>query len=112
MEKTILIFETREGKCPFSEWLLNLKDSKGRAVIRARLERVRLGNLGDCKNIGDGVNELARIDNAGRGAAIGDQDDVRRRDLKSHLNPAPTPSQHPGWPTHRPARCPGLRHAP
>lgn len=58
MEKTILIFETREGKCPFSDWLLNLKDSKGRAVIRARLERVRLGNFGDCKSIGDGVNEL------------------------------------------------------
>ena len=58
MEKTILIFETREGKCPFSNWLLTLKDVKGRAAIRARLERVRLGNLGDCKSIGDGVSEL------------------------------------------------------
>lgn len=58
MEKTILIFETREGKCPFSDWLLGLKDVKGRAIIRARLERVRLGNLGDCKSIGDGISEL------------------------------------------------------
>ncbi len=58
MGKTILIFETEQGKCPFSEWLLTLNDSKGRAVIRARLERVRLGNLGDCKNVGGGVNEL------------------------------------------------------
>lgn len=58
LEKTILIFETREGKCPFSDWLLNLKDIKARAIIRARLERVRLGNLVDCKSIDDGVSEL------------------------------------------------------
>jgi putative addiction module killer protein len=38
--------------------LTSLKDVKGRAIIRARLERVRLGNLGDCKDVGDGVSEL------------------------------------------------------
>jgi len=58
MEQTILIFETQEGKCPFTDWLLKLKDVKGRAVIRARLERVRLGNFGDCKGIGEGIHEL------------------------------------------------------
>jgi len=58
VEKTLLIYETAGGKCPFSEWLTSLKDVKGRAVIRARLERVRLGNLGNCRNVGDGVSEL------------------------------------------------------
>lgn len=58
MQKTIFIFESRDGKSPFSEWLESLKDIKGRAVIRARLERVRLGNFGDCKNVGDSVFEL------------------------------------------------------
>ena len=58
MEKTLLLFETREGKCPFSDWLLALKDVKGRAVIRARLERIRQGNFGDCKSVGDGIREL------------------------------------------------------
>lgn len=58
MQKTILIFEGQDGKCPFSDWLLNLRDVKARAIIRARLERVRLGNLGDCKAVGDGVSEL------------------------------------------------------
>ena len=58
MEKTILIYETKGGKAPFSEWLLNLKDIKARATIRARIERVRLGNLGDCKGLGEGVFEL------------------------------------------------------
>ena len=58
MQNTILIFETREGKCPFNDWLLNLKDIKARAIIRARLERVKLGNLGDCKSVGEGIAEL------------------------------------------------------
>lgn len=58
MTKTIFIFETPEGKCPFSDWLTALKDIKARAIVRARLERVRLGNLGHCKSIKDGVFEL------------------------------------------------------
>jgi putative addiction module killer protein len=31
------------------------------AIVRARLNRVRLGNFGDCKPVGEGVEEL-RID--------------------------------------------------
>ena len=58
MERTILIYETPRGKSPFSDWLSNLKDSKSRAVIRARIERLKLGLLGDAKSIGDGVSEL------------------------------------------------------
>ena len=58
VEKKLVIFETDEGQCPFSEWLDNLRDRKARGVIRARLNRVQLGNLGDCKSVGDGVFEL------------------------------------------------------
>lgn len=58
MGRTIVIYERSNGKCPFQEWLHNLKDIKGRAAIRARIERVGLGNLGDCKSVGDGVSEL------------------------------------------------------
>lgn len=60
-EKTVLAYETADGRVPFDEWLDALRDIKGRAVIRARINRVRVGLMGDCKPIGDGVSE-ARID--------------------------------------------------
>ena len=46
------------GKIPFKEWLEGLKDVAARARIRIRLDRVRLGNLGDSRSVGDGVHEL------------------------------------------------------
>ena len=58
MTKRLVIYETAEGKCPFTEWLTGLKDKRARGIIRARLERVQLGNLGDCRNVGSGVFEL------------------------------------------------------
>ncbi|GAA6617698.1 type II toxin-antitoxin system RelE/ParE family toxin [Scytonema sp. NUACC26] len=60
-EKIVLTYETADGRVPFDEWLDALRDTKGRAVIRARINRVRLGLMGDCKPVGDGISE-ARID--------------------------------------------------
>ena len=57
----IRIYTDSEGNQPFDEWLLALRDVKARATIRARLERVRAGNFGDCKPLRCGVQEL-RID--------------------------------------------------
>jgi putative addiction module killer protein len=52
----------REGRStPFSEWLAALKDGRAVGIVRARLNRIRLGNFGDCKPVGGGVDEL-RID--------------------------------------------------
>jgi putative addiction module killer protein len=61
VERTLVIYETGDGLRPFSEWLTGLRDRKARARIRARLNRVQLGNFGDCKGVGDGVSEL-RVD--------------------------------------------------
>ena len=47
-----------DGKAPFSEWLKDLRDRQARARILTRFNRVRLGNFGDCKSLGDGVFEL------------------------------------------------------
>ena len=50
-----------DGKCPFRNWLRSLKDVNARARIRVRINRIRLGNFGDCKSVGSGVSEF-RID--------------------------------------------------
>lgn len=42
----------------FSTWLAGLRDPKAKARILARLESVRLGNLGDSKSLGGGLHEL------------------------------------------------------
>lgn len=42
----------------FSDWLAGLRDAKGKARIIARIESVRLGNLGDAKNLGGGLSEM------------------------------------------------------
>jgi putative addiction module killer protein len=46
------------GKAPFLEWLYSLRDKVAVYRIRARLDRVELGNFGAAKPLGDGVNEL------------------------------------------------------
>lgn len=56
--QTLLEFVTTEGNNPFRDWLHELRDVRARATIRVRLNRVRLGNFGDAKSVGDGVFEL------------------------------------------------------
>ena len=55
------IYVTPLGRIPFEEWIRGLRDAQVRARIRARLARVRLGNIGDAHTVGGGVWEL-RID--------------------------------------------------
>lgn len=55
---SILQYQTREGRSPFREWLLSLYDRDARARIRTRIDRLQLGNFGDCKAVGEGVLEL------------------------------------------------------
>jgi putative addiction module killer protein len=52
---------SRGGTAPFSDWLASLKDGRTVGIVRARLNRIRLGNFGDCKSVGGGVEE-PRID--------------------------------------------------
>ncbi|TET35293.1 type II toxin-antitoxin system RelE/ParE family toxin [Candidatus Dependentiae bacterium] len=49
----IFIYRTKNGRVPFSKWKDSL-DEKTRAIVRTRLDRVRLGNFGDSKRIKDG----------------------------------------------------------
>ena len=52
---------TAEGRVPFSQWFERLNDGKARARIRVRLDRLSLGNLGDCRSLGGSLYEL-RLD--------------------------------------------------
>ena len=59
-EIEILLYRKGRSK-PFSDWLASLRDVRAVGIVRARLNRIRLGNFGDCKPVGGGVEEL-RID--------------------------------------------------
>lgn len=61
IKRQIEIFCTTNGKKPFVSWLESLKDKKIRYRIKERLDRIALGNMGDCKPIREGVSEL-RLD--------------------------------------------------
>jgi len=54
----LLEYLTESGQNPFRKWLEELRDRQARAKVRVRLNRIRLGNFGDCKNVGGGVSEL------------------------------------------------------
>ena len=45
----------------FRDWLAELRDKQGAAIIRRRITRLELGHFGDAKSLGEGVREL-RID--------------------------------------------------
>ena len=53
-------YVTRAGKDIVGDWLASL-DNQTRARIVARIDRLSLGNFGDCKPLREGVSEL-RID--------------------------------------------------
>lgn len=58
-------FVAHEGKDPYEEWYLKLRDRQARMAIDRRVDRMADGNFGDHKFCRDGVWEL-RVDiNAG-----------------------------------------------
>lgn len=51
-------YQQENGGVPFRDWLNSLRDSLAAARIRARLTRVRAGNFGEVRTLGDGVVEI------------------------------------------------------
>jgi putative addiction module killer protein len=60
----VKIYQDKLAKQPFIEWLESLKDLRAIAKIQARIARLRLGNYGDYKSLGQELYEL-RIDEGG-----------------------------------------------
>jgi len=51
-------YVTPDGREPWLEWLRRLRDRKVRSIIRNRINRLRLGNFGDSRHLGEGLYEL------------------------------------------------------
>jgi len=60
-ERSVQYYQLRSGACPFREWRDAIADRDLKAIIDARIARLRAGNFGDSKSVGEGVSE-ARID--------------------------------------------------
>jgi putative addiction module killer protein len=58
MKYKVEIYQTDSGKRPFSQWLKGITDHLSRAKIRLRLDRLEMGNFGQCESVGEGVFEL------------------------------------------------------
>jgi putative addiction module killer protein len=52
-EQDVRIYAQPDGTEPYTTWESGLKDRVVRARIRARLARLRLGNFGDAKRVGE-----------------------------------------------------------
>lgn len=57
MTYELIVYKTSTGKEPLKDWLDGL-ESADRMRILKRLDRLRLGNFGDHKSLGDNVYEL------------------------------------------------------
>ncbi len=60
-KREVRIYQTEEGKTPYKSWFNGLRNLKTKAKIDVRINRIRLGNFGDCSTVGGGVSEL-RVD--------------------------------------------------
>ena len=74
--KEVKEYLAENGRSPFREWIVSLKDMKTRAGIRMRVNRLRLGSFGDCRFLGNGVYELKIDFGPGYRIYLGRESDV------------------------------------
>lgn len=67
MEKVVVVYRTRGGTEPFTDWLFALRDKTLRHRIETRINRIEQGNYGDHKRF-QGIVEI-RLD-LGKGYRI------------------------------------------
>jgi putative addiction module killer protein len=75
-EQEVRIYSRSDGTEPFTEWLRGLRDGTTRNRIRQRIARVRLGNFGDARSVGEGVQELRLHTGPGYRVYFGRQGDT------------------------------------
>ena len=55
--RTVKEYQREDGVSPFWNWLNGLKDKKAEFRVVKAVNRMKSGNLGDCKPVGEGVFE-------------------------------------------------------
>lgn len=58
-------YRRRDGVVPFDRWIAKLRDARARARILVQVDRLALGLVGDCKPVGEGVQELRIFEGKG-----------------------------------------------
>ena len=53
----VMVIELKQTSM-FRKWRLRLKDSRARALIASRLDRLSFGHTGDTEPVGQGISEL------------------------------------------------------
>ena len=61
----VLHYTAADGRDVIDAWLDSLRDRSAVARIAARIERLELGLLGDCRSVKGGVRELRMNDGPG-----------------------------------------------
>lgn len=51
-------YEDENGKMPVKEWISNLRDLITKRRIFSGIDKLRVGNFGDSKSVGEGISEL------------------------------------------------------
>ncbi len=73
--KTVTVYQDENGKEPFTDWLNDLRDQKGRRAILKRIGRLEQGLYGDCEPVGEGVSELRIFLGPGYRVYLGEEGD-------------------------------------
>jgi putative addiction module killer protein len=60
-EREAVYYQSRSEKQPFRDWRSGFRDIKTKTAIDAKITRLRSGNVGDSRSVGEGVSE-AEID--------------------------------------------------
>ena len=72
--KEVIFYKTLDNKCPFLEWYNSL-DKSVRLIIDRRIDRIKLGNLGNCKRF-DNLTEIKFKEGSGYRIYTYEYDDV------------------------------------
>ena len=74
--REIEVYETANGREPFTEWFNAIRDTRARTRIEARLILLEQGNFGDYRSVGGGVFELRIHVGAGYRVYFGEIDNT------------------------------------